>query len=90
MSNLNADVPAVTAVPAVVQEPRDKNRAALRRMFYGRVLRSLSVGFWVSVIAFLMIRLSPGDPVQIALGAEATPEMVKQMRTDLGLDTSKT
>lgn len=85
MSNLNEDMPTATVT---VPEPRDKNRLALRRMFYGRILRSLSVGFWVSVIAFLMIRLSPGDPVQIALGAEATPEMVTQMREKLGLDTS--
>ncbi len=66
----------------------NRNRAALRRMFYGRSLRSLSVGFWVMVIAFLMIRLSPGDPVRIALGSEATEASVIEMRHKLGLDQS--
>lgn len=35
-----------------------------------------------------MIRLSPGDPVRIALGAEATEAAVVEMRHKLGLDTS--
>jgi peptide/nickel transport system permease protein len=69
-------------------ESVDRNRMALRRMLYGRALRSLSVGFWVMVIAFLMIRLSPGDPVRIALGAEATEASVIEMRHKLGLDQS--
>jgi peptide/nickel transport system permease protein len=86
MSHLQEGTQQVTDV--VTEESKDKNRLALRRMFFGRVLRSLTVGFWVSVIAFLMIRLSPGDPVQIALGAEATEASVKQMRHELGLDTS--
>lgn len=76
--------------PSAVSEvdTTDRNRAALRRMFYGRFLRSLSVGFWVMVIAFLMIRLSPGDPVRIALGSEATEASVIEMRHKLGLDQS--
>ena len=85
MSNTHEDPQGMTIV---AEDGQDKNRLALRRMFYGRVLRSLSVGFWVSVIAFLMIRLSPGDPVQIALGAEATEASVRQMREKLGLNTS--
>ncbi len=69
-------------------ETKDRNKLALRRMFLGRIVRSLSVSFWVMVIAFLMIRLSPGDPVRIALGAEATEAAVTEMRHKLGLDTS--
>ena len=85
MSNLNQSSPSEVKS---VEDPRDKNRLALRRIFYFRILRSLSVGFWVSLIAFLMIRLSPGDPVRIALGVEATEAMVAKMRQDLGLDTN--
>jgi peptide/nickel transport system permease protein len=44
----------------------------------------------VSVLTFLMIRLIPGDAVQIMLGAnaEATPQQIAAMRARLGLDQS--
>ncbi len=42
----------------------------------------------VSVLVFLMIRLIPGDAVQIMLGAntEVTPQQIAQLRSKLGLD----
>lgn len=51
-----------------------------------RVGRAIIVSFWVMVVAFLLIRLSPGDPVSASLGAEATPEAVEALRARLGLD----
>ncbi|HWG85521.1 MAG TPA: ABC transporter permease, partial [Deinococcales bacterium] len=53
-----------------------------------RLLDLLVVLFGVSVVVFLMIRLIPGDAVQIMLGAntEVTPEQVATLRTRLGLD----
>lgn len=65
---------------------KNRNRAALRRTFLGRVIRSVVVAFWVMVIAFSLIRLSPGDPVRMALGADVTEEAVEEFRTTLGLD----
>lgn len=65
---------------------KNRNRAALRRTFLGRVIRSVVVAFWVMVIAFSLIRLSPGDPVRMALGADVTEEAVEEFRTQLGLD----
>ena len=50
----------------------NRQRAALRRTILGRFARSISVSFWVMVICFLLLRLSPGDPVRIAAGADAT------------------
>ncbi len=44
--------------------------------------------FGVSVIVFFMVRLIPGDPAQILLGQQATPERVAQVREQLGLDRS--
>jgi peptide/nickel transport system permease protein len=46
------------------------------------------VSLGVSVLAFLMIRLMPGDAVQIMLGANAeiTPQQIAAMRERLGLD----
>jgi peptide/nickel transport system permease protein len=67
---------------------KNRNRAALRRTFFGRVIRSVVVSFWVMVIAFSLIRLSPGDPVRMALGADVTEEAVEEFRTQLGLDKS--
>ena len=42
--------------------------------------------FAVSVFAFAMIHLVPGDPATIALGPNATPQAVAQLRHQLGLD----
>ena len=48
----------------------------------------LVVAFGVSVLTFLMIRLIPGDAVQILLGAnaEVSPEQITLLRGQLGLD----
>ena len=52
-----------------------------------RLLQTLPVLFGVSLIVFLMITLTPGDPVQIMLAdSRATPEQAAQLRADLGLD----
>jgi ABC-type dipeptide/oligopeptide/nickel transport system permease component len=50
--------------------------------------QSIATLFAVSVFAFAMIHLVPGDPVTIALGSHATPEAVAQLRHQLGLDQS--
>lgn len=42
--------------------------------------------FAVSVFAFAMIHLVPGNPVTIALGPDATPQAVAQLSHQLGLD----
>jgi peptide/nickel transport system permease protein len=50
----------------------------------------LFVSFGVSVVSFLMIRLIPGDAVQLMLGAnaEVTQSQIDALRHDLGLDQS--
>jgi peptide/nickel transport system permease protein len=40
----------------------------------------------VSIIVFMVLHLSPGDPVEIMLGAQATQEDRARLRADLGLD----
>ncbi len=79
---------AATSKNPIAETAKDKNRAALRKTFLGRIARSLSVSFWVMVIAFSLIRLSPGDPVRIALGTEATDEVVESLRNQFGLNDS--
>jgi peptide/nickel transport system permease protein len=53
-----------------------------------RVLQVVPVVFGVSVAAFLMLRLIPGDVVSVLLGNEGgvDPERVEQMRKLFGLD----
>lgn len=40
----------------------------------------------VSAVVFVGISLAPGDPVQLAFGADATPTQIAQFRAQLGLD----
>ena len=53
-----------------------------------RLLDLMLVMFGVSVLVFLMIRLIPGDAVQIMLGAntEITPDRLEALREKLGLN----
>lgn len=52
-----------------------------------RLVQLVPVLLGVSVIVFVMMALTPGDPVQIMIGDQAvTPEQEAQMRRDLGLD----
>lgn len=40
----------------------------------------------VSIVIFVVMRIIPGDPAQIILGIQATPEAVAALREQLGLD----
>lgn len=51
-----------------------------------RILLSLITIFAISIFAFLLIHLMPGDPVRTMLGAEADEAAVAAMRTQLNLD----
>jgi len=53
-----------------------------------RALRAFVVAATVMFVAFILIRLAPGDPVTTALGTEATPELVARFRAELGLDVN--
>jgi len=62
------------------------NRNIFLRKVFGRFLRAISISFWVMVISFSIIRLSPNDPAAARLGAGAEPEAIEQLREQLGLD----
>ncbi|MGH2454566.1 MAG: ABC transporter permease [bacterium] len=51
-----------------------------------RLLELIPVFFGVLLVVFVISRLTPGDPVQIALGEHATPEAVARLRAELDLD----
>lgn len=48
-------------------------------------LASLAVA---SVLVFAFMTILPGDPAEVALGVNATPEAVAQLRSEFGLDRS--
>jgi peptide/nickel transport system permease protein len=53
-----------------------------------RLLATLPVLLVVSVLVFLMLRLTPGDPAAVLAGDAATTEQIARIRTNLGLDRS--
>ena len=52
----------------------------------GKVLQTLMVLLIVSVASFGLLKLAPGDPVQLMLGAEFSPEAYASLTAELGLD----
>lgn len=52
------------------------------------LLHAVLVSLVVSIITFLLVRLTPGDPVLLLLGEQATPEAVERLREQLGLNGS--
>lgn len=59
------------------------------RLLFKRLVHAIPTLFGVTVIAFLLIRMIPGDPVQLMLGERGgSPEAVAELRHNLGLDRS--
>jgi peptide/nickel transport system permease protein len=56
------------------------------RFIGGRLLGTLPVILILSIGVFLMLHLTPGDPVQIMLGQDADPQAIAALRAELGLD----
>ena len=51
-----------------------------------RILALIPVLFVVSVVIFLIIHITPGDPASVILGESATAQDVEALRQQLGLD----
>jgi peptide/nickel transport system permease protein len=51
-----------------------------------RLLVTVPTLFGVSVLVFLTLHLTPGDPAQVILGPKATATSLADLRRDLGLD----
>src|SRR6476659_7530656 len=56
------------------------------RFVANSIVQLVPVLFGIIVIVFLFVRMIPGDPASIMLGAYATPETLASLRADLGLD----
>lgn len=53
-----------------------------------RVLQAVPVLLGVTLVAFFLIHLVPGDPARVILGIQATPSAVARLHHTLGLDRS--
>ena len=51
-----------------------------------RIVQAIPVMFGITLFTFLIIHLVPGDPVRQALGAQASPEQIEEVRDQLGLN----
>lgn len=51
-------------------------------------MRLVFVFFVVTFVTFVLLDLTPGDPAERFAGLNATPEVIEQIRVDLGLDGS--
>jgi peptide/nickel transport system permease protein len=60
------------------------------RFLLTRILDIIPVLIGVSIAAFLVIHLVPGDPARVLLGPRATPQAVAQLREQLGLERALT
>ena len=55
---------------------------------FKRLIAMIPVTLGVVFLVFMIAKVTPGDPVLLALGDNATPERVAQLRQQLGLDDS--
>lgn len=58
----------------------------MSRLVILKILQAIPVILIVSVLAFLLMHLLPGDPAVIIAGDQATAEAIAKVRTELGLD----
>ena len=58
----------------------------MRRLIAHRILQAAPVIVVVSILAFLLINLLPGDPAVLIAGDQASPEAIAAVRHNLGLD----
>jgi peptide/nickel transport system permease protein len=58
----------------------------MARYILGRLLKMVPIVLGITLLTFLLTRLSPGDPAKNALGIYATPERIAAYRQEFGLD----
>jgi peptide/nickel transport system permease protein len=58
----------------------------MTRYVVWRLLQTIPVLIGVSLVVFLLVRLIPGDPATAVLGSRATPQLIKEARSQLHLN----
>ncbi|MFT3864441.1 MAG: ABC transporter permease [Solirubrobacterales bacterium] len=60
----------------------------MTRIIAYRLLGGIAAVFGASILAFLIMRVLPGNPARLVLGPLASPHAVAQVKRELGLDES--
>jgi peptide/nickel transport system permease protein len=55
-----------------------------------RILLFIPTLLGITLITFILMQTMPGDPVENMVGERATPETIARIRTELGVDRSRT
>ena len=63
-----------------------RGSTGLRRYILTRIVMTLPMVFILGSLVFLIMRVIPGDPVRSQLGPKGTPEMIQNIRQQLGLN----
>src|SRR5918912_1276555 len=58
----------------------------MRRYLMRRAIALVLTLFFVSVVTFVVVNVLPGDPAEIIMGTEGSPEALAALRARLGLD----
>jgi peptide/nickel transport system permease protein len=56
------------------------------RLILARLALAVPVLVCVSIVAFVLLRLAPGDPAQLQAGLNASPETIEALRHEMALD----
>lgn len=62
-----------------------KKKKTVKRILL-RALQTIPLLVIVTILTFVLLHFAPGDPAQLMLGNDATPEKVAALREELGLD----
>jgi peptide/nickel transport system permease protein len=60
--------------------------AAMFQFAVRRLLLAVPVLFGVSLVVFALVHIAPGDPIDLLLPPEASPEIVAQVKATFGFD----
>jgi peptide/nickel transport system permease protein len=63
-----------------------RGSTGLRRYILTRIVMTLPMVFILGSLVFLIMRVIPGDPIRSQLGPKGTPEMIQNIRQQLGLN----
>src|SRR5512136_1451827 len=63
-----------------------RGSVGLRRYILTRIVMTLPMVLILGSLVFLIMRVIPGDPVSSQLGPKGTPEMIANIRQELGLN----
>ena len=71
---------------AEANPPSLLRRNSMKKYVLKRLLSLIPTIFIVSVVIFLLVHLTPGDPAAAMLGEDATAAEIAALHTQLGLD----